>query len=253
MVRQLVGTLRNLSADFPRMLFVDEAGRARVTDVSEDLFAETLERALPVRDFFAWPGKRNYEGLWWSSRNHTLVRFESLLERQAIEWFDFDPTVAGLSAQPFALLWARGTAGQSWHVPDLFIRRADGSALVVDVRPADRVDADAADQFRRTRAACSTVGWNYEVFAGLPEPLGLNVRFVSGYRFDRCRPNERQQAQLVRTYGSGQPLETGVDDLTNRLGEPRATVLVHIYHLLWRQILHVDLNEPLRMDSTVRS
>lgn len=86
MVQQLVGMLRNLSADVPRLLHIDAAGVAQVRNLSEDVFAEPLERARAVRDFFAWPGKRNYEGLWWSSSNHGLVRFESLLEQQAIEW-----------------------------------------------------------------------------------------------------------------------------------------------------------------------
>ena len=36
-----------------------------------------LERATPIREFSSWPGKRNYEGLYWSSANRRHVDFES--------------------------------------------------------------------------------------------------------------------------------------------------------------------------------
>lgn len=253
MVQQLMAALKNLSAAMPRMLFVDEHGGSRVRDVSDDLFAEPLERARPVRDFFSWPGKRNYEGAWWCSTTHGLVRFESLLERQAITWFDFDESVVGLSSQPLALLWPRGTVGQSWHVPDLFLRHLDGTARVVDVRPLDRVDADAREQFSRTRDACAVVGWGYEVFTGLAEQVEANVRFLAGYRVDRCRPSDLEQAQLQEVFQSGRPLDEGIDVLTTRTGTSRAAALVHLYNLLWRHVLRLDLELPIRSNSMVTS
>jgi hypothetical protein len=51
-------------------------------DASADLSLLPLERATPIRRFFAWTGKRNYEGSWWSSTVRAHVPFESLLERQ---------------------------------------------------------------------------------------------------------------------------------------------------------------------------
>ena len=73
-----------------------------------------------MRRFCAWPGKRSFDGWWWSSTTRTLLPFESLLERQAVMGFDSDPGVVGMSVQPFALLWPRLAApGPRWHVPDL--------------------------------------------------------------------------------------------------------------------------------------
>jgi hypothetical protein len=37
-------------------------GVTRNDDVSADLALLAVERAIPIRRFFAWPGKRNYEG-----------------------------------------------------------------------------------------------------------------------------------------------------------------------------------------------
>jgi hypothetical protein len=38
-------------------------GTTRNDDVSADLALLPVERAIPIRRFLAWPGKRNYEGL----------------------------------------------------------------------------------------------------------------------------------------------------------------------------------------------
>lgn len=59
------------------------------------------------------------------------------LERDHAMLLDFDPEVVGLASQPFTLRWSgrRSVA----HTPDYFARRGDGGAVVVDVRPRDRV------------------------------------------------------------------------------------------------------------------
>ncbi len=45
---------------------------------------------------------------------------------------DFDPSVVGISSQPFWLFW-RSDAGKGIsHAPDYFARRDDGTAIVVD-------------------------------------------------------------------------------------------------------------------------
>jgi hypothetical protein len=57
-------------------------GGVRNDAVSAEVASLRTEDALPIRQFFAWPGKRNYEGVWWSSTNRGHVDFESLLERE---------------------------------------------------------------------------------------------------------------------------------------------------------------------------
>ena len=62
MPRQLITIPRNLSAATTRVLYVDAAGASQVVDVSAALGAEPMETNRPVREFYAWPGKRNYRG-----------------------------------------------------------------------------------------------------------------------------------------------------------------------------------------------
>lgn len=69
---------------------------------------------------------------------------------------DFDPEIVGFSAQPFWLFWP-GEQGDRKHAPDFFARRADGTGVVIDVRPDDLVDPEAAEVFEVTASACSEV------------------------------------------------------------------------------------------------
>ena len=44
-----------------------------------ELAGLSVEAALPIRRFYSWKGKRNYEGRWWCSTSGGHVEFESLL------------------------------------------------------------------------------------------------------------------------------------------------------------------------------
>lgn len=97
---------------------------------------------------------------------------------------DFDRDVVGLSSQPFTLTWV-DQGGRVSHTPDYFARLADGTARVVDVRPAGRVKPTDAAKFEVTAAACATVGWSFRLVHELDPVLVSNLRWLSGYRHPR--------------------------------------------------------------------
>jgi len=75
------------------------------------------------------------------------------------------------------------------HAPDFFARRTDGrtdgSAVVVDCRPAKRRPAQDLAKFEATRRACGLVGWEYRL-VGAPDPIATaNLRWLAGYRHPR--------------------------------------------------------------------
>jgi len=101
----------------------------------------------PVREFRWARGQRHLPGLWWSATTGSHVGYESWLERDHLMLLDFDPAVVGVAAQPFWLMWA-GEDGQTrWHAPDYFARLADGTAVVIDCRPTDRIKPRDAAAF----------------------------------------------------------------------------------------------------------
>ncbi|WP_427017759.1 TnsA-like heteromeric transposase endonuclease subunit [Pseudarthrobacter sp. P1] len=227
-------------------------GRMANAPLSGAVSSLVLESALPVRAFFAWPGKRNYEGLWWSSTVRAHVGFESLLERDFLLSADHDRDVVGIASQPFALLWPRGTRGSRWHVPDFFVRLRDGTGRVVDVKPAGRVRS-AERQFGMTREACEAAGWDYEVFTGLAEPRASNLRWLGGYRQDRFAPEDAAAAALADSFAPKASLAAGVRRASRALGADEGIVRAHVLHLLFTGALAIDLDTPLAQNAAVSS
>ncbi|MFF5363370.1 TnsA-like heteromeric transposase endonuclease subunit [Streptomyces scabiei] len=100
--------------------------------------AVRFEDSAPVRGFKSYKGQRHLPGLWWSATVGGHIGYESRLERDHVMLLDFDPTVVGVSSQPFWLFCASEKGEGVSHAPDYFTRRDDGSAVVIDCRPADR-------------------------------------------------------------------------------------------------------------------
>ena len=150
--------------------------------------AARLEDALPVRSFRWAKGASHFPGLWWSSTTANHVGFESWLERDHVMVMDFDPDIMGIASQPFWLHWQGEDGRPRRHAPDFFARRADGSGVVVDVRPDDRIPAKDAGVFRVTAMACEQAGWEFRR-AGMIDPVvRANVRWLSRYRHPAVPP-----------------------------------------------------------------
>lgn len=225
-------------------------GTTQNDDVTADLALLSVERAVPIRRFFAWPGKRNYEGLWWSSTVRAHVPFESLLEREYLMWADFEPYIVAIAAQPLALVWPRGTTGHKNHVPDFFVRLSNGDGRLVDVRHPGCVD-DAAAQFDLTRHVCAEVGWDYEVFTGLDPLTEQNVRWLAGYRQDRCAPTDDAFNAITSSFAHPLRLGLGAHRVARTTGVPKDMALANVLHLLWWRQLSANLCSPLSLDTEV--
>jgi hypothetical protein len=120
--------------------------------------------------------------LWWSATTGRHIGYESWLERDHLMVLDVDPTVVGIASQPFWLHWQDDDKRSRSHVPDYFARRADGGAVVVDCRPAERIKARDAAASEATRQACELTGWDYRL-VGTPDPVTVaNLRWLAGYR-----------------------------------------------------------------------
>jgi hypothetical protein len=101
-------------------------------------------------------------GRWWAATTGAHIGYESWLERHWLVLLNFDADVMGIAAQPFWLWWTTSEGKPRPHAPDYFARRADGGALVVDCRLAERIRPRDAEAFAVTRAACALLGWHYE-------------------------------------------------------------------------------------------
>ena len=147
-----------------------------------DAWALRLESVPPVRRFASYRGQRHLSGRWWSATDGRHVGFESWLERDHVMALDFDPAVGAIASQPFWLFWPAAEGGGRYrsHAPDYFVRRVDGSAVVVDCRPENRRKPRDLVAFEMTRQACELVGWEYRLL-GTPDPVvTANLRWLAG-------------------------------------------------------------------------
>ena len=223
-----------LSATGVQVVFVDEAG-AKQSGALEVLWSTGVEHVSPVRTFGSFQGQRSFQGSWWFATTGEHVGFESWVERDAVMLLDFDPDVVAVSSQPFCLTWADQPRARR-HVPDFFARLADGSAVVIDVRPDELVGAADAEVFAATQRACAAVGWGYRRVGVVDAVLAANVRWLSGFRHRRC-VNAPAGSELMRRVAAGPVTGTG---LVGCAGD-RLAVLPTLYHLLWRGVLAADL------------
>jgi len=207
-----------------------------------------FEAVAPVRAFPSFKRQRHFPGLWWSATMGRHVGYESWLERDQLMLLDFDPDVVGIASQPFWLFWtdaSRDGGRARSHAPDYFVRQRDGTAVVLDVRPDERIKPRDAAAFEITAAACARVGWSYRRL-GAPEPvLVANVRWLAGYRHPRHGLGEVVVA-LRAAFAEPAALMDGAE----AVGDPIA-VLPVLFHLLWRQQLAADLSRPLDAGTVV--
>jgi hypothetical protein len=201
------GTAELLPCEVAQLCWFDEAG-AEARGPLTGSWNAAFERAAPTRAFGSFKGQRSFQGSWWLSTTGEHVGFESWLERDVLMALDFDADVVAVASQPFWLSWP-GEGRPRRHAPDYFARRVDGSALVIDVRADDRIDAHDAEVFAATAQACEWVGWQYERRGKLDPLLGANLRMwwsccmVSGQALRRGRRRRASTTRCGARCGSG--------------------------------------------------
>lgn len=205
-----------------------------------------FEAAGQVRAFPSYRGQRNFPGWYWAATGAELVGYESWVELGQLMRLDWDPGVVAMASQPFRLSWrSGGRARRISHTPDYFVRRRDGTGVVLDVRPDDRIEPEDAVKFEVTAAACARVGWGFERVGLLDPVLAANLRWLSGYRHPRVR-REPVAAELRTAFSRPRGLLTGACTV----GDPIA-VLPVLFHLLWCRELAVDLEASLLSAATL--
>ena len=130
------------------------------------------------------------------------------------------------------------------HAPDYFVRRADGSGLVVDCRPVDRRPERDVAKFDATASACAQIGWEYQLLGAAEPIVAANVRWLAGYRHPRHDVPEIA-GELRQVFATPTELHAGAA----AVGDPIAVVPM-LFHLMWRGELVADLSVPLH-DATL--
>ncbi|MFI9065614.1 TnsA-like heteromeric transposase endonuclease subunit [Streptomyces sp. NPDC053429] len=161
--------------------------------------------------------------------------------RSQLMVLDRDPGVVGLAGRPLRVVWRDGQGRVRSWVPQLFVRYADGSALLADC-PA--VPGDGGERARLAAqyvgAACAEAGWIYRRLEPLDAVLAANIRWLAGYRHPRNGGSPERMAAVQEAFREPRPLIEGV----RAVGDPMAVWPI-VFHALWSGRLTVSLSRPL--------
>ncbi|MEU6956944.1 TnsA-like heteromeric transposase endonuclease subunit [Streptomyces sp. NPDC045714] len=220
-------------------------GRTSVTSPVRDLDKVDLRRSVPVRRFtwrtdqFHRPG---LEYLMSTDRHHG---FESHEEERLLLVADLTAGLVEALCQPFRLrFFADGKAIR--HTPD-FLLVTDSGLVLIDVRPADRIEPEDALKFAAAAETALSAGWRYSVIGGWRQHAWTNVDALSAER--RPLPDVLGMQQQLREVAAQGPLPYG--ELTERCRIP-AIARAHAIHLLWHRHLGADLSAPFGDASLIR-
>ena len=244
-------------APYTTILHEDPESRKRVrTRLTAETARVPFELCRPIRSFPSYRGRRSHQGKYWFSRSQTHVSFESRFEMTALMMLDFRGDAVAVSSNPFWLLWPKGQA-HSRHAPDFFIRRRDGSALVVDVKPADRIRDKDRLLHERTREVCHNLGWEYEEFTGIDATVERNIRLLCAYHHHRFAPPKAVRttiaAHVAQSGRTGVPFGELIDAVSECTQLDDSLLICGAYHMVWNGELRVDLTLPLSWNTATTS
>ncbi|MFE2276775.1 TnsA-like heteromeric transposase endonuclease subunit [Streptomyces sp. NPDC059454] len=143
-----------------------------------DCVTVRFEDVPAVRPFRRSRGERHFPGRHRAATTGRHVGFESWPERDRLVLRYFDPGGGGdrLAAVLVAPAMTASVSAATRACPDCFVRRTDGSAVVVDVRADERIEPRDTKAFEVTRLARRQAGWGFERVGVPEEVLPANVR-----------------------------------------------------------------------------
>ncbi|BCL18175.1 hypothetical protein GCM10017668_69670 [Streptomyces tuirus] len=208
----------------------------------EAAVAVRFEQLQPVAAFPVVPGRRWGPGWWWSATTGGHIPHGSQAMCMQLMLLDRDPQVVGLSARPVRLIWRDPGSGRvlTW-VPQVFIRYADGRALLADCPAHAGPTGDRAARAAAVLgAACAAVGFTYRRLVPPEKVVAANVRWLAGYRHPRYRDAGGLEQAVLEAFAAPRALMAGAV----AAGEVLSALPV-LYHALWGGRLVADLTRPL--------
>lgn len=185
-----------------------------------------------------------------TSKADETIQCESFRERKLTLLFDRDPTVQEYRSQPerFAFTDTEGTSHT--YVPDFIVWKTTGEVEIHEVTLTSRRDKlSIVQREKAAREICELRGWRYVVHtqAMLPQPTE-EANLLALYRY---RPTSYAHpavtAAVHAQFGQGQRKELRVliSELAQTLSLPQPVVVSAVCHLLWHQVIDMDLRTTL--------
>lgn len=237
------------SAATATLLTIDTTGSPSVVTADiASLMSMVPDQLLPVRRPASHKGMTNYisrvvvptdahqcRAVWCESFNELTHLRDLLITRQPTQ----------VATQPMRLEWVM-TTGVRGHVPDFFLRDADGSPLLVDVTTRSKLDDPRLQSvLQLTAATADALDWEYQVRTELPAQRVRNLNFLHAGRNDTVQDRIGSSRILRQAAGS-----IDVQRASELLGGgPQG--FVRLWDLIAHGHVQVNLDSVIELDSTV--
>lgn len=217
-------------------------GRRVETRNSSDFDPTVIPDLLPMRDFARRLEQSNKPVAPWLHTMGHLVGAESHHERTFMMLADYHPAIQLISAQPFTLVWPKGSELSS-HTPDVVLMGRGAPPVVVDVRtPSGAAEEDWAAKVPHIAEAITALGMGYFVWTGMSRPYRRNLE---NFTEARVPPSSYQRWAQVALDVCRWPMPA--HELAERLdhaGYQMLWALTLIRRMLWRRGLATDMFTP---------
>jgi hypothetical protein len=195
-------------------------------------------------------GAKRFVGKFPSLRLNTLIRYESLIERDFLYLLEFDHNdVVSFQTRPYTIFYTVGDKRLRF-IPTIGVVRQHKKQLV-EVTSAQRAATETNQlRYRIAGQMCEREGYEFVVVTDemIRQPRRLNnVKLLIRYQRVSISP---QHQILCRELFGGQP-EAALDDVFGYFAD-RNVDKPTVYALLRWGVLDIDLAQPIASDSLVR-
>lgn len=246
--RHAVGRTRTARSQVtgPSLLFVDERGRVRrlALRAARELTFANFHPVREPRNSFHSPTRMSRSFVATSSRQVTC---RSRLAERNLLVMDFDPAVADVCAEPFAL--HPDADSPEGFVPDFLVRGRRGQLRVVDVASEhqQRLPSSRA-RIGQMQRACAQLGWEYALMGEPDRTFMANLSAITPGRREVPHIERYAPALLAAAHE-----RVSIGQLLRAVEGPDALLRPVIDQLLWQRRLHANLRMRLDDDTRVRA
>lgn len=181
------------------------------------------------------------------------VRYASLLELDLLYYLEYDRSVTTYSRHPFEMLLIPSGGTPYAYTPDYLVTRAAHQELIMLTLEA-RIKSTAVQQtIELSTLWAEDHGYHFRVLTEQDIRVGhtlANLKLLWRYSRLAVAPDKIMSCiRYIQRYPEGLPFHTLAAYVAE--GDSPLFAAPYIYHLLYRQVLHADLNEPLTPSTCV--
>ena len=192
-------------------------------------------RKIPIQN-------RSVAGRFYSHKNSRLLDFESQLEKKCYLTLEFDKSVISYEPQPIKI---------ENYIPDILAIRKNERPLLIEVKysnEAENPDEKLKRKFDVLSAYCRKNGMEFLVFTEkqINDPYFSNISLLYNYANVNV-PQEIQEKIVLAVPQEG----TTIGDIL-KIFDNDIQYLSYIYHLIFSNILTINLYSTLSFGTIVR-